>query len=96
MGKIARRKVNAKLGVNKSYDNEHANLFYGEDIVASIKYLLNLANHKKGYYEIDLKEKNNIDIKFNEIYPKRDIRVVEGRLEELLKEEHKDFSSYIK
>ncbi|MDO5708285.1 MAG: exonuclease SbcCD subunit D, partial [Andreesenia angusta] len=65
----------------------YENIRYSGSIM---KYSFSEYNHKKGYYEIDLKEKNNIDIKFNEIYPKRDIRVVEGRLEELLKEEYSD------
>lgn len=59
MGKIARRKVNAKLGLSKDPKQESSNLLDGDDIVASIKYLLNLANHKKGYYVDDADHLSN-------------------------------------
>lgn len=48
--RIARRKINAKLGLSKPLDAPESNLFDGDDLVASIKYLLNLSNHKKWYY----------------------------------------------
>lgn len=48
-----------------------------------MKYSFSEENQKKGYYEIDLKEKGNMDIKFNEIYPARDIRILEGTFDEL-------------
>ncbi len=51
--RIARRKINAKLWVSKDLDNPESNLFDGEDLVASIKYLLNLSNYKKWYYVDD-------------------------------------------
>jgi len=47
IGRIARRKINAKLSVNKDLNSPESNLFDGEDLVASIKYLLNLSNYKK-------------------------------------------------
>ncbi|MCF7835348.1 DNA-directed RNA polymerase subunit beta [Candidatus Gracilibacteria bacterium] len=53
VGRIARRKLNAKLGISKALDNPASDLYDGEDIVASIKYLLNLSNYKKGYYVDD-------------------------------------------
>ncbi len=51
--RIARRKINAKLSLNKPLDAPESNLFDWEDLVASIKYLLNLSNHKKWYYVDD-------------------------------------------
>ncbi|MFZ2718344.1 MAG: hypothetical protein WAZ12_00965, partial [Candidatus Absconditicoccaceae bacterium] len=53
VGRIARRKLNAKLGLSKSIDDANSDLYDGEDLVASIKYLLNLSNYKKGYYVDD-------------------------------------------
>jgi len=50
VGRIARRKLNAKLGLSKSIDDSNSDLYDGEDLVASIKYLLNLSNFKKWYY----------------------------------------------
>ncbi len=50
VGRIARRKINAKLGVDKQLDGDEANVFDGVDLVAAIKYLMNIANLKKGYY----------------------------------------------
>jgi len=57
--KIARRKINAKLGVNKKLDSEVWNLFDWEDIVAMIRYLLGVANQKKGYYLDDADHLSN-------------------------------------
>jgi len=48
--RIARRKINAKLWLNKDLDKDTSNLFDWEDLVASIKYLLCVANQKKWYY----------------------------------------------
>jgi DNA-directed RNA polymerase subunit beta len=51
--RIARRKINAKLWLKKSLDAPESNIFDGEDLVASIKYLVNLSNYKKWYYVDD-------------------------------------------
>ncbi len=59
VGKIARRKINAKLSVNKEIWSDEGNVFDFEDIVASVKYLLNLANFKKGYYVDDADHLSN-------------------------------------
>lgn len=53
MGRIARRKINAKLGIKKPLDGDIANVFDGEDLVAALKYLFNISNFKKGYYTDD-------------------------------------------
>ena len=53
MGRIARRKVNAKLGLKKPLDGDIANIFDGEDLVAALKYLFNISNFKKWYYTDD-------------------------------------------
>ncbi len=57
--RIARRKINAKLWINKPLDSEEANLFDGEDIVATVKYLLGVANQKKWFYLDDADHLSN-------------------------------------
>ncbi len=51
--RIARRKINAKLWIDKKLDAPESNLFDWEDLVASIVYLINLSNYKKWYYVDD-------------------------------------------
>lgn len=53
VGRIARRKINAKLWLDKQLDWDIANVFDAEDLIASMKYLFNLSNYKKGYYVDD-------------------------------------------
>jgi DNA-directed RNA polymerase subunit beta len=53
LGRIARRKINAKIGINKPLDDASSQLFDGMDMVAAITYLSNIANNKKGYYVDD-------------------------------------------
>lgn len=50
LGRIARRKINAKIGVTKSLDDSSSQLFDGVDMTAAISYLSNIANNKKGHY----------------------------------------------
>lgn len=59
IGSIARRKINAKLNLKKPLKEPEANVFDGEDLIAAIKYLLNLCNHKKGFYEDDADHLSN-------------------------------------
>ena len=53
VGRIGRRKLNAKLGLHKPLDSEEANVFDLEDLLTTIVYLVNLSNGKKGYYVDD-------------------------------------------
>ncbi len=53
VGNIARRKINAKLNLNKPLKAPESNVFDWEDIIESVKYLVNLCNHKKWYYTDD-------------------------------------------
>lgn len=53
LGRIARRKINAKIGVEKDIDKEDSMLFDGVDMVATIKYLCHMSNNKRGYYVDD-------------------------------------------
>ncbi len=59
LGRIARRKINAKLGINKPFDHEGSNLFDSEDFIESLKYLMNLANKKRWYYIDDIDHLSN-------------------------------------
>ncbi len=53
VGRIARRKINAKLWLNKPLDGDLANILDGEDLVGALKYLFNISNFKKGFYTDD-------------------------------------------
>lgn len=53
VGRIARRKINAKLLLDKQLDWDVANIIDSEDMIASMKYLFNLSNGKKWYYVDD-------------------------------------------
>lgn len=59
IGRIARRKINAKLGLKKDFKNPDSNLFDAQDLIASLKYLVNLANDKRGYYLDDIDHLSN-------------------------------------
>ncbi len=48
--KIARRKINAKLWLEKDISDPNSSLFDWDDLVASIRYLLWMANQKKWFY----------------------------------------------
>lgn len=51
--RIARRKINAKLWLDKPLDWDIANIFDVQDLVSSLIYLFNLANLKRKYYYDD-------------------------------------------
>jgi len=53
MGRIARRKINAKLNIKKPLDGDIANIFDGADLVAALTYLFHISNFKKWYYTDD-------------------------------------------
>lgn len=59
LGRIARRKINAKLSVSKSMDDMSSQLFDTEDLVASLNYLFNIFNQKKGFYIDDADHLSN-------------------------------------
>lgn len=55
-----------------------------------MKYSFSEQYQKKGYLKIILNQKDDIKIEFKELYPKRDVRVIEGDMEEVLKLESSD------
>ena len=59
LGRIARRKINAKLSIWKSMDDLSSQLFDTEDLVASLTYLFNIFNQKKGFYIDDADHLSN-------------------------------------
>ncbi len=59
LGRIARRKINAKLWLSKPLDKPESNIFDAEDLVAAVKYLVNLANNKRGYHIDDIDHLSN-------------------------------------
>lgn len=54
LGKVARRKINVKLNLEKPIQEESSHLFDGVDMIAALKYLMWLANKKRGYYYDDI------------------------------------------
>ncbi len=59
VGKVARRKINAKLGLAKSINDASANIYDADDLVASLRYLMNIANDKRGFYADDIDHLSN-------------------------------------
>lgn len=59
LGRIARRKINAKLHLPKWLDGEWVNVFDLEDLVASLHYLFNVANEKRWFYLDDADHLSN-------------------------------------
>lgn len=57
--RIARRKINAKLGLNKDLNKKESNLFDASDLIAALKYLVNLANNKRWFYLDDIDHLSN-------------------------------------
>ena len=53
-----------------------------------LKYSFSEVNHKKSVVVIDFKEKDNLEYKLIPLKPLRDMRVIEGPIEEILKEEN--------
>ncbi|MBS8121791.1 DNA-directed RNA polymerase subunit beta [Candidatus Vampirococcus lugosii] len=88
LGRIARRKINAKLGINKSFDDPSSNVFDAEDIINALKYLFNLANKKRGYYSDDIDHLSNRRIRtmgevlYSHLQPiiRRFVKSVRGKL----------------
>ena len=54
LGLVARRKVNVKLDIDKPLQGEESQLFDSTDLVAALRYLVNLANNKRWFYYDDI------------------------------------------
>jgi DNA-directed RNA polymerase subunit beta len=54
LGKVARRKINVKLWLDKSPIQESSHLFDAVDMIAALKYLMGLANKKRNFYYDDI------------------------------------------
>jgi DNA-directed RNA polymerase subunit beta len=54
LGNVARRKINVKLGMDKDLNKPESHLFDADDFIAAMKYLLNLANGKRGFFKDDI------------------------------------------
>ncbi|MFX3623198.1 MAG: exonuclease SbcCD subunit D [Ectobacillus sp.] len=52
-----------------------------------LKYSISEENHRKGYYVVELDQKGDITVEKQELMPLRDMRTIEGRLEDLLQHE---------
>lgn len=47
LGNVARRKINAKLSMEKDLDKPESHLFDADDMIAAMRYLVSLANNKR-------------------------------------------------
>jgi DNA-directed RNA polymerase subunit beta len=47
IGNVARRKINAKLNMDKPLDKKSSHVFDADDLIEALKYLLAIANEKK-------------------------------------------------
>lgn len=63
------------------------NIMYSGSLM---KYSFSEQNQKKGYLEIVLREKGDMDISLREIYPNKDVRIIEGDMETLLNQPPSD------
>jgi DNA-directed RNA polymerase subunit beta len=95
MGNVARRKINAKLSMNKPLDKKASHVFDADDLVESLKYLLAIANDKKGYYVDDIDHLSNRRIRsmgeilYSHLQPvvRKFVKSVKGKLSILNTEE---------
>lgn len=61
-----------------------------------LKYSISEEHHKKGYYIVDLQKDGKVEIEVKEIAPLRDMRTVEGEMEEILQMEPSDDYIFVK
>lgn len=54
LGQVARRKINVKISVEKEIKKPESQIFDAQDMIASLRYLLNLANKKRGFFYDDI------------------------------------------
>jgi len=95
IGNVARRKINAKLSMNKPLGAPESHIFDADDLVESLKYMLNIANEKKGYYLDDIDHLSNRRIRsmgeilYSHLQPvvRKFVKSVKGKLSILNTEE---------
>jgi DNA-directed RNA polymerase subunit beta len=95
VGSVARRKINAKLSMNKPLDKASSNIFDADDLIESLKYLISIANEKKGFYVDDIDHLSNRRIRsmgeilYSHLQPvvRKFVKSVKGKLSILNTEE---------
>ncbi len=95
IGNVARRKINAKLSMNKPLDKESSHIFDADDLVEGLKYMLSIANDKKGFYVDDIDHLSNRRIRsmgeilYSHLQPvvRKFVKSVKGKLSILNTEE---------
>lgn len=55
-----------------------------------LKYSISEENHEKGFYEVNLAEDGSVSVEKQVLTPRRDMRTVEGKLEDILQMEPSD------
>jgi DNA-directed RNA polymerase subunit beta len=95
IGNVARRKINAKLDMNKPLDKEASHIFDVDDLAASLKYMFAIANERKGFYLDDIDHLSNRRIRsmgeilYSHLQPvvRKFVKSVKGKLSILNTEE---------
>jgi DNA-directed RNA polymerase subunit beta len=54
LGAVARRKINVKLNLEKPINESASHIFDVQDMIAAIRYLVNLANKKRNFFYDDI------------------------------------------
>src|SRR5699024_8144699 len=60
-----------------------------------LKYSLSEEHHVKGFYVIELDKNGNVDVKKENFNPVRDLRSVEGKMDDILKHERNEDNVFI-
>jgi len=95
IGNVARRKINAKLSINKPLEKDSSHIFDSDDLIAALKYMFHIANEKKGYYVDDIDHLSNRrvrsmgEILYSHLQPvvRKFVKSVKGKLSILNTEE---------
>lgn len=89
--------VNAKHFLDFNYvalGHLHRAHFVREEFIryagSPLKYSISEENHEKGFYEINLKHDGTVNIEKRVLTPRRDMRTVRGKLDEILQMEPSD------
>jgi DNA-directed RNA polymerase subunit beta len=95
IGNVARRKINAKLNMDKPLDKKSSHVFDADDLIEALKYLLAIANEKKWFYVDDIDHLSNRRIRsmgeilYSHLQPvvRKFVKSVKGKLSILNTEE---------
>lgn len=61
-----------------------------------LKYSASEANHEKGFYIVELDENGQVTIEKRQLIPKRDMRIIEGTIQEILRHDYCEDYVFVK